>query len=101
MRCRVLIGDKYWSTCLCSSIKASSVPYHLIELPINKETPTRHESGFVLVRKRSSSGSPERLFSSPSSAGGHSSFEQRSQSTEERATLDCYHHFQGHSDMCA
>ena len=37
----------------------------------------------------------------PSSAGGNSSFELHSQSTEERATLDRYHHFHGHSGMCA
>ena len=38
----------------------------------------------------------------PSSAGGNSSsFELHSQSMEERATLDCYHHFHGHSGMCA
>jgi len=36
----------------------------------------------------------------PSSAGGNSSFELHSQSMEERATLDRYHHFQGHSGMC-
>ena len=37
----------------------------------------------------------------PSSAGGKSSFELHSQSTEERATLDRYHHFHGLSGMCA
>ena len=37
----------------------------------------------------------------PSSAGGKSSFELHSQSMEERATLDRYHHFHGHSGMCA
>ena len=39
----------------------------------------------------------------PSSAGGNSSFElhSRTQSTEERVTLDRYHHFHGHSGMCA
>ena len=37
----------------------------------------------------------------PSSAGGNSSFELHSQSMEERATLDRYHHFHGHSGMCA
>ncbi len=37
----------------------------------------------------------------PSSAGGNSSFELHSQSIEERATLDRYHHFHGHSGMCA
>ena len=37
----------------------------------------------------------------PSSAGGNSSFELHSQSMEERATLDRYHHFHGHSNMCA
>jgi len=37
----------------------------------------------------------------PSSAGGNSSFERHSQSMEERATLDRYHHFHGHSGMCA
>jgi len=37
----------------------------------------------------------------PSSAGGNSSLELHSQSTEERATLDRYHHFHGHSGMCA
>ena len=37
----------------------------------------------------------------PSSAGGNSSFELHSQSTEERTTLDRYHHFYGHSGMCA
>jgi len=37
----------------------------------------------------------------PSSAGGNSSFELHSQSMEERATLDRYHHFRGHSGMCA
>ena len=37
----------------------------------------------------------------PSSAGGNSSFELHSQSTEERATSDRYHHFHGHSGMCA
>ena len=39
----------------------------------------------------------------PSSAGGmgDSSFELHSQSMEERATLDRYHHFHGHSGMCA
>jgi len=37
----------------------------------------------------------------PSSAGGNSSFELHSQSMEERATLDCYHHFHGHSGTCA
>jgi len=31
----------------------------------------------------------------PSSAGGNSSFELHSQSMEERATLDRYHHFHG------
>jgi hypothetical protein len=30
-----------------------------------------------------------------------SSFELHSQSMEERATLDRYHHFHGHSGMCA
>ena len=34
------------------------------------------------------------------SAGGNSSFELHSQSMEERATLDRYHHFHGHSGMC-
>jgi len=44
----------------------------------------------------SSSGSPARDFVVvPSSAGGKSSFEQNSQSTEGRATLDRYHHFHG------
>jgi len=37
----------------------------------------------------------------PSSAGGNSTFEQHSQSTEERATLDRYHHFHGHSGLCS
>ena len=37
----------------------------------------------------------------PSSAGGNSSFELHSQSTEEFATFDRYHHFHGHSGMCA
>jgi len=37
----------------------------------------------------------------PSSTGGNSSFEQLYQSTEERAILDRYHHFHGHSGMCA
>jgi hypothetical protein len=37
----------------------------------------------------------------PSSAGGNSSFELHSQSMGERATLDRYHHFHGHSGMCA
>ena len=37
----------------------------------------------------------------PSSAGGNSSFELHSQGMEERATLDRYHHFHGHSGMCA
>jgi len=37
----------------------------------------------------------------PSSAGGKSSFELHSQSMEERATLDRYHHFHDHSGMCA
>jgi len=37
----------------------------------------------------------------PSSAGGNSSFELNPQSTEERATLDRYHHFHGHSGTCA
>ena len=37
----------------------------------------------------------------PSSAGGNSSFELHSQSMEERATLDRYHHFHGLSGMCA
>ena len=36
-----------------------------------------------------------------SSAGGNSSFELHTQSMEERATLDRYHHFHGHSGMCA
>ena len=37
----------------------------------------------------------------PSSAGGNSSFELHSQSTEERATSGGYHHFHGLSGMCA
>jgi hypothetical protein len=37
----------------------------------------------------------------PSSVGGNSSFELNYQSTEERVTLDRYHHFHGHSGMCA
>jgi len=37
----------------------------------------------------------------PSSAGGNSSLELHSQSMEERASLDRYHHFHGHSGMCA
>ena len=37
----------------------------------------------------------------PSSAGGNSSFELHSQSMEERATFDRYHHFHGHLGMCA
>jgi len=37
----------------------------------------------------------------PSSAGGNFSFELHSQSMEERAALDRYHHFHGHSGMCA
>ena len=37
----------------------------------------------------------------PSSAGKNSFFKLHSQSTEERATLDRYHHFHGHSGMCA
>ena len=37
----------------------------------------------------------------PSSAGGNSSLELHSRSMEERATLDRYHHFHGHSCMCA
>ena len=37
----------------------------------------------------------------PSSAGGNSSFELHSQSMEERATFDRYHHFHGHSGVCA
>jgi hypothetical protein len=37
----------------------------------------------------------------PSSAGENSSFELHSQSMEECATLDRYHHFHGHSGMCA
>ena len=56
--------------------------------------------GFVLVRVRVL----DRLRGFvvvPSSAGGNSSFELHSQSMEERATLDRYHHFHGHSGMCA
>ena len=49
----------------------------------------------------SSPGSPEDFVVFPSSAGGNSSFELHSQSTEERATLGRYHHFHGHSGMCA
>jgi len=44
------------------------------------------------------------IFSEPKiiiSAGGNSSFELHSQSMEERATLDRYHHFHGHSGMRA
>jgi len=37
----------------------------------------------------------------PFSAGGNSSLEQHSQSTEERAILDRHHHSHGHSGMCA
>jgi len=37
----------------------------------------------------------------PSSAGGNSSFELHSLSIEGHATLDRYHHFHGHSGMCA
>ena len=37
----------------------------------------------------------------PSSAGGNSSFELHSQGMEERSTLERYHHFHGHSGMCA
>jgi 1,2-phenylacetyl-CoA epoxidase catalytic subunit len=37
----------------------------------------------------------------PSSAGGNSSFELHSQSMEKAATSDRYHHFHGHSGMCA
>jgi len=37
----------------------------------------------------------------PSSAGGNSSFELHSQSMEKVATSDRYHHFHGHSGMCA
>ena len=37
----------------------------------------------------------------PFSAGGNSSFELHSQSMEECATLDRYHHFHGDSGMCA
>ena len=37
----------------------------------------------------------------PSSAGGNSPFELHSQSMEERSTFDRFHHFHGHSGMCA
>jgi hypothetical protein len=37
----------------------------------------------------------------PSSARGNISFELHSQSTEERVTLNRYHHFHGHSGICA
>jgi len=37
----------------------------------------------------------------PSSAGGNASVAQHSQSVEERAILGRYHHFHGHSGMCA
>jgi len=37
----------------------------------------------------------------PSSAGGNSSFEVHSQSMEERAAFDRYHHFHRHAGMCA
>ena len=46
-------------------------------------------------------GSPEGLRCNPSSAGGNSSTELNSQSTEKRSTLGRYHHFHGHSGMCA
>jgi hypothetical protein len=50
-----------------------------------------------------SSESPERLRCTvvTSSAGRNSSCEQHSQSTEERAILDRYHHFHGHPGRCA
>jgi hypothetical protein len=37
----------------------------------------------------------------PCTAGGNSSFELHSQSTEEHATLNRHHHFHGHLGMCA
>jgi len=37
----------------------------------------------------------------PSSVGGNSSSLHDSQGVEERATLDRYHHFHGHSGLCA
>jgi hypothetical protein len=37
----------------------------------------------------------------PSSAGGNSSLEQHPRSTEELGILGRYHHFNGHSGMCA
>jgi len=43
----------------------------------------------------------EKIVVVPSTAGGNSSFELHSQSTEERANLDRYHHFHGHSGKCA
>ena len=37
----------------------------------------------------------------PSSGGGNSSFLHDSQGVDELATLDRYHHFHGHSGLCA
>ena len=37
----------------------------------------------------------------PYSVGGNSSSLHDSQGVEERATLDRYHHFHGHSGLCA
>jgi len=36
-----------------------------------------------------------------SSAGWNSSLKHNSQGVEERASLNCYHHFHGRSGMCA
>jgi len=49
----------------------------------------------------SSSGSPQRLRGSLFSAGGKKSSEKLSQGTEEPAILVRYHHFHGHSGICA
>jgi hypothetical protein len=60
-----------------------------------------HGFGALYLLQHSSYSSNQDFVVVPSSAGGNYSFELHSQSTEERATLDRYNHFHGHSGMCA
>ena len=120
--------DRYWSfvvhhllftgrcyrealiTCICrtSPVEKSialvvwSAPNADLSALCTRRTARAHPQGAATNRfsADSSSGSPEGLRCSPLLCG-QKLFELHSQSMEERVILDRYHHFHGHSGMCA
>jgi len=60
----------------------------------NKQ-PSQHQTATLLLDRLRD------FVVAPSSVGGNFSSQHDSQSVDELATLDRYHHFHGHSGLCA